>query len=160
MEESGSFLKKIEGVLEKNPSYKFEAYTFVLAALHDTVSGLKKPRHITGGELALGIRKYALDQFGPMSKTVFGYWGIKRCEDFGEIVFQMVDKGILGKTEQDTREDFKGGYDFDEAFVKPYQPAPSPRSRRPAKGDGAGTDRYHSVPTRSSNARKLSGGAN
>ncbi len=58
MEESGSFLKKIEGILDQDPSYKFEAYTFVLAALHDTVSRLKAPRHISGEELAWGISKY------------------------------------------------------------------------------------------------------
>jgi hypothetical protein len=72
----------------------------------------------------------------------------------------MVDKGILGKTEEDTPEDFKSGYDFDEAFVKPYQPPPGTRSRRHAKEEGADTGRYHNVPSRASDAKKLSGGAN
>ena len=121
MEESSSFLKKIEDILEKDPSYKFEAYTFVLAALHDTVSGLKKPRHITGGELALGIRKYALDQFGPMALTVLHHWGIRKTLDFGKIVFALIDVKLLSKQPEDKLEDFEKVYDFDEAFNKGYE---------------------------------------
>jgi uncharacterized repeat protein (TIGR04138 family) len=160
-----NFAETVDEIIRADGRYDRDAYYFVREGLDFTIKMLKKDlrgagRHVSGQELLDGLRRYALDQFGPMSKTVFGYWGIKRCEDFGEIVFQMVDKGVLGKTEQDTREDFKGGYDFDDAFVKPYQPAPGPRSRRPAKGDAAGTDRYHSVPTRSPDTRKLSGGAN
>jgi len=118
MEESGNFLKKIEDILEKNSSYKFEAYTFVLAALHDTVSRLKKPRHITGGELALGIRKYALDQFGPMAKTVLHYWGIRTTLDFGKIVFDLIDVKLLSKQPEDRLEDFDKVYAFEDAFGK------------------------------------------
>ena len=116
MEEAGSFLKKIEALLEKNPNYKFEAYTFVLAALHDTVNRLKKPRHITGKELALGISKYALDQFGPMVKTVLHHWGIHTTLDFGKIVFALIDVQLLSKQPEDKLEDFDKVYDFEEAF--------------------------------------------
>jgi len=118
MEESGSFLKKIEGILEKDPSYKFEAYTFVLAALHDTVSGLKKPRHITGQELALGISKYALDQFGPMAMTVLHHWGLRKTLDFGKIVFALIDVQLLSKQPEDKLEDFDKVYEFADVFGK------------------------------------------
>jgi len=118
MEETGSFLKKIEAILEKNPSYKFEAYTFVLAALHETVSRLKKPRHITGKELAVGIRKYALDQFGPMVKTVFHHWGIRTTLDFGKIVYALIDVQLLSRQPEDKLEDFDKVYEFEEAFGK------------------------------------------
>ncbi len=118
MEESGSFLKKIESILEKDPGYKFEAYTFVLAALHDTVSGLKKPRHITGQELALGIRKYALDQFGPMAMTVLHHWGIRKTLDLGKIVFALIEVQLLSKQPEDKLEDFDKVYEFEESFGK------------------------------------------
>ena len=118
MEESGSFLKKIEEILEKNSSYKFEAYTFVLAALHATVTGLKEPRHITGQELAQGIRKYALDQFGPMVMTVLHHWGIRKTLDFGKIVFALIDVQLLSKQPEDKLEDFDKVYEFEEAFGK------------------------------------------
>ncbi|OGX12356.1 MAG: hypothetical protein A2351_01655 [Omnitrophica bacterium RIFOXYB12_FULL_50_7] len=118
MDESGSFLEKIESLLAKDPSYKFEAYTFVLAALHDTVSGLEKPRHITGKELALGIRKYALDQFGPMAMTVLRHWGIRKTLDFGKIVFALIDVQLLSKQPEDKLEDFDQVYEFEESFGK------------------------------------------
>ena len=118
MEESKSFIEKIESLLEKDPSYKFEAYTFVLAALHDTVMGLKKPRHITGGELALGIRKYALEQFGPMALTVLHYWGIRTTLDFGKIVYALIDVQLLSKQPEDKLVDFEGVYELEEVFGK------------------------------------------
>jgi uncharacterized repeat protein (TIGR04138 family) len=78
-----------------------------------------------------GIREYALEQFGPMAYTVLDRWGIKKCEDFGDIVFLLVDYGVLGKTEHDRREDFAGGYDFKDAFVRPFEPSrPRPSHRR------------------------------
>lgn len=118
MEESASYLNKIEAILEKDPTYKFEAYTFVLAALHDTVSRLKKPRHITGKELVMGIRKYALDQFGPMALTVLKHWGIRATLDFGKIVFALVEEKLLSKQPEDKLEDFDKVYEFEDSFGK------------------------------------------
>ena len=85
-------------------------------------SGQGKLRHVTGQELLGGIRDYALGQFGPMTMTVFEEWGVRSCADFGEIVFNMVEHSLLAKTERDSREDFKDGYDFADAFRKPFLP--------------------------------------
>jgi uncharacterized repeat protein (TIGR04138 family) len=63
-----------------------------------------------------------LNQFGPMAATVFEEWGIRQCSDFGDIVFNMVKIGLLAKTETDTRADFQGGYDFTDAFRRPFWP--------------------------------------
>jgi uncharacterized repeat protein (TIGR04138 family) len=160
-----NFGESVEEIVRTDRRYDRDAYYFVREGLDFTIKMLKKEshgagRHVSGQELLEGLRRYALDQFGPMTKTVLTHWGVKRCEDFGEIVFHMVDKGILGKTEQDTPEDFKGGYDFDEVFVKPYQPVPRTRSHRLANKAEASGKRYHSVPGRTSGAKKLSGGSN
>ena len=69
-----------------------------------------------------GIRQFALNQFGPMVVTVFEEWGVHGCRDFGEIVFNMVETSLLAKTDKDTRDDFQHGYDFTEAFRKPFWP--------------------------------------
>ena len=82
----------------------------------------RRVRHVTGQELLGGIREFALQQFGPMAKTLLEEWGVRCCQDFGEIVFNMIEVGWLAKTEKDSRADFSGGYDFDEAFVKPFLP--------------------------------------
>lgn len=121
MKELESFLSKIEKVMEENDQYKFEAYSFVMAALHHTVSKLPKSRHVTGQELLHGIREYALEQFGPMARTVLNYWGIFETVDFGKIVFALVEVGILRKQPEDKLEDFEKVYDFKQAFDKSYK---------------------------------------
>jgi uncharacterized repeat protein (TIGR04138 family) len=89
---------------------------------------------VAGPELLEGVRLYALKEFGPMAMTVFSHWGIERCEDIGNMVFNLIGAGIFGKTEQDSIEDFKAVYDFSDAFVKPFQPAPrnTPKQFPPA----------------------------
>ncbi|MPM98280.1 hypothetical protein SDC9_145465 [bioreactor metagenome] len=123
-----SFDEALDLIRAKDPRYARDAYQFVREALDHTQKTIGKDergrvRHVTGQELLGGIREYALSQFGPMTITVLEDWGIVRCQDFGEIVFNMVEFGILAKTEKDTREDFKNGYDFKEAFRKPYLPS-------------------------------------
>lgn len=121
MKELENFLSKIEKVMEENDQYKFEAYSFVMAALHHTVSKLPKSRHITGQELLHGIKDYVLEQFGPMARTVLNYWGIYETLDFGKIVFALVEVGILRKQPDDRLEDFDKVYDFKQAFDKGYK---------------------------------------
>jgi uncharacterized repeat protein (TIGR04138 family) len=115
-------------ILSKDSRYHRDAYPFVREGLDYTQKAIVKEkrselRHITGQELLSGIREFALQQFGPMAITVLEEWGIKRCEDFGEIVFNMVEIGLLAKTEKDSREDFQGGYNFNDAFRKPFLPS-------------------------------------
>lgn len=116
MEEMERMLKKIEEILEKEPKYKFEAYSFVMAGLHFTVSRLPAPRHVTGRELCEGLRDYALEQFGPLARTVLEYWGIQSTIDFGKIVFLLIGAELLKKTEEDSVHDFENIYDFNQAF--------------------------------------------
>jgi len=116
-----NFLKVVEEIVAKDPRYKVEAYGFVMGALNYTESKLNKPRHVSGQELLEGIREYGLECFGLMTRTVFDNWGVRRTEDFGNIVFNMVDAGLLAKTEEDSIEDFQAGYDFKEAFDKGYK---------------------------------------
>lgn len=125
------FGSEIDTLIKRDPRYHRDAYDFVREALDHTQRKVSKDikksvRHISGQELLDGIREYALSQFGPMTITVFDAWGVHVCEDFGEIVFNMVDNGILSKTQNDSRADFKGGYDFQKAFRDPFLPSKSP----------------------------------
>lgn len=121
MKDIKDFLGALKKVLQKDPRYKLEAYTFLMAALDYTVSKLPKHRHVTGQELLEGVKEYGLEQFGPMARTVFEHWGVTSTEDFGNIVFNLIDVALLGKTEEDSIDDFKGVYDFKEAFDKDYR---------------------------------------
>ena len=132
--QEASIEEALELMLKKDPRYTREAYFFVREALDYTQKTIGKDhrgviRHVSGQELLAGIRGYALSQFGPMAMTVLEEWGIRACEDFGEIVFNMVEFGVLAKTEKDSRADFAGGYEFHEAFRKPY--LPSQRAAKP-----------------------------
>lgn len=125
-----SFQETVFDLVKKDPRYNPDAYFFLVEALDVTVKDIRKNqpdhgRHVTGKELLNGIKEYALDEFGPMAFTVFSEWGIHKTDDFGEIVFNLVEAGRLGKTESDSREDFKGGFDFQEAFLSPYAPKPA-----------------------------------
>lgn len=111
----------IEQIVEADPRYRVEAYVFLFAALSYTQNKHGKPRHVTGKELLEGIRGLALERFGKMARTVFEHWGVKKTDDFGEIVFNLVEAGLLGKTDEDKREDFKDVYSFEDVFEKGYR---------------------------------------
>jgi uncharacterized repeat protein (TIGR04138 family) len=106
--------------LAKGRPYRLPAYEFVLHALNHTLMSLKETRHITGAELAEGIRVYALQELGPMAKHVLNSWGVTTTRDFGEIVFDLVEAGHLRKTEDDRIEDFEDCYDFATVFERDY----------------------------------------
>ncbi|MFC1631310.1 Minf_1886 family protein [Candidatus Omnitrophota bacterium] len=116
MKDALKLLETIEDIVNRDSRYKIDAYNFVLETLNYTVRNLKKTRHVTGVELLAGIREQAQKQFGPMARTVFEHWGVQETLDFGHIVFNLVDAKILSKTDQDSIEDFKNGYDFKDAF--------------------------------------------
>jgi len=131
------FSEALEKIVTADPRYEREAYLFLQDALDYTLKSRKKQksdlsRHVTGQELLEGVRQYALDEFGPMVPTVFDTWGIRQCSDIGTMVFNLIGAGIFGKTERDSIDDFKDGFDFEEAFVKPFLPdrllSPRPKS--------------------------------
>lgn len=117
----------IEAILERDPRYRVDAYIFVHDALSHTVNKLRKRRHVTGRELLDGIRELAIAHYGLMARTVLNSWGVHATDDFGNIVFNLVDAGLLGKTEEDKVEDFHAVYDFDEVFVRDYNVNPDAR---------------------------------
>jgi uncharacterized repeat protein (TIGR04138 family) len=81
-------------------------------------------RHVTGQELCEAIRRYALEQYGYMAKTVLNSWGLRNTSDFGEIVFNLIRVGQMRKTPSDTRVDFDNIYDFDTALKQDFKITP------------------------------------
>jgi uncharacterized repeat protein (TIGR04138 family) len=110
----------LEKLRDRNPRFHGKAYLFLLSALHTVLADLDKPRHISGEELAHGVRRLALEEYGPMARTVLGHWGIHTTDDLGEMVFSMVECGVLIKQEEDRKEDFRDLFDFVEAFEENY----------------------------------------
>ena len=109
----------LQKILNEDPRYPEMAYSFVLEALNGSINALSDPRHISGVELCYGCRDMAINEFGPMARTVLKHWNIKRTEDFGEIVFNLVNKGLLAKTSKDSMDDFLNVFDFETEFDVP-----------------------------------------
>ena len=116
-----TFLERVERITTADARYHPDAYTFVMEALPFTQKRLGREYHVTGQELLAGIREFALRKFGPLVNTVFAHWGVKSTEDFGCIVFNLVEHGILAKQDEDTFESFRNGYDFGDAFASGYR---------------------------------------
>ena len=131
------FNEVIRTIREDDSRYARGAYYFLRQALDYSLKELHKrgeldrSNHLTGQQLLQGIRWYAIDQYGPMARTVLEHWGIKNCRDFGNIVFNLVECQVLGKTDQDSPEDFDSGYSFKEAFDGSFKPSLKPTIKRP-----------------------------
>ena len=110
----------LERLRSRYPRFHQKAYLFVLDALHRVIAGLAEPRHIGGRELAEGVRGLAIERYGPMARTVLEHWGIHGTDDLGDVVFALVEQGVLIKQDEDSREDFEDIFDFEEAFVRDY----------------------------------------
>lgn len=122
----------LRAVAKRDPRYRLDAYTFLYDALDTTVRLMAEARrasgdtaddqHVTGQELLEGMRVHAKRTFGPLAAQVWRSWGVRSTEDWGRIVFNLVDAELLRRQETDTIDDFKDGYDFDEEFVRSYEP--------------------------------------
>lgn len=113
----GSTLERLRAL---DPRYNDRAYAFVLAALEEVVQRLPRRRHVSGSELVTGCRDLALRLYGPMAKTVLEYWNVRATRDIGEVVFNLLEVGVLSKDEADSRNDFDDLFDFTEVFETNY----------------------------------------
>jgi uncharacterized repeat protein (TIGR04138 family) len=122
-------------LLKRDPRYRLEAYQFVrdaLAYAQDELGMGQRPEkpdpddpppeaHLTGQQLCEAIRQLALEQFGLMSRVVFDTWGVHETGDFGEIVYNLIDIGLMKKSDADRREDFDNVFDFEKAFEHEFK---------------------------------------
>jgi len=111
------FYDLVEEICNQDKRYKPDAYEFVLRGLNFTQNKLKRKTHVSGAQLSFGLRDYAIDQYGALAGRVLAHWGIKQTRDFGNIVFSMIEKKLLAKTEEDSPADFNAVYDFQSAFA-------------------------------------------
>ena len=131
-----SFDAAVKKIRLTETRFSLAAYEFVRRSLDHALQRLgradqKKPAHVRGEELLESFRALALKDFGPMAKTVLNDWGISTCTEVGEVVFQLVQHGILGKSETDKIDDFQEIYTFREAFESPFLPKAVPSKGQP-----------------------------
>lgn len=112
----------VEDIVEtKDPRYKEDAYHFAMEALSYAQKKYKNPKHVSSRELLSGIKELLPKKFGPLTLSVLDYWGIRSTEDFGNIIFNLVDNRVLTKTQDDSIEQFRDGFDFTEVFTEGYR---------------------------------------
>ena len=127
--------QRLAALAAQDRRYPVEAYHFVFEALDYVIERQDRliqrtgetaapDRHISVVQLLDGLREYALEQFGPLARLVLERWNIYRTEDFGEIVFSLVEHRLLNKQEADRKSDFRNGFNFREAFDKAWRPSP------------------------------------
>lgn len=103
-------------IRERGGRFHEQSYLFMLAAIEYLQHQLPTRRHVSGAELAWACRDFAVSQFGLLAPHVLEYWGLHKTGDFGEVVFTLVDVGLLITQPGDRIEDFEEVYDFAEAF--------------------------------------------
>ncbi len=101
--------------------YHPRAFLFVLAALETMQQRLPERRHVSGEELSHACRELALEQYGLMARAVLEHWGIRATGDIGEIVYALIDAGLLIRRPEDNIEDFQEVYAFGTAFETQYR---------------------------------------
>lgn len=124
-------------IVRNDRRYEAGAYELIRQSLDYTLAKcLKKSKkrvnmHVSGRELLNGLKDFVLEQYGPMAMALLEQYGIRSGRDVGNIVFNLVEYRVFGKTEEDSIDDFNDCYDFREAFVEPYLP-PSRRTQTDA----------------------------
>ncbi len=118
--------KQFENIVEtivekKDPRYREEAYHFAMEALNYAQKKFNAPKHVKSRELLSGIKDLLPKKFGPLTMTVLEHWGIQSTEDFGNIIFNLVENQVLTKTADDHIDQFRDGFDFDEVFTEGYR---------------------------------------
>ncbi|MFP4054862.1 MAG: Minf_1886 family protein [Phycisphaerae bacterium] len=124
-------IENMEEVIRRDGRYPPEAFGFLHDGLNyavEHVHGDAPPephpddpdaphgRHVTGQELCWALRDLALERWGMLARTVLRRWNLRRTIDFGNMVYLMIEHGFMRKTEEDSIEDFRDVFDFDEAL--------------------------------------------
>lgn len=127
----------VDAIVENDKRYDPGAYFFLKDALDFTIKRTKgendgEERHVSGQELLIGARDFALQEFGPMSATLLREWGIRACKDIGEMVFVLIEEGMFGRQDSDTKDDFRDLFDLEESLTAPFLPKSAAAAATPA----------------------------
>jgi len=121
--------QKLNVLLEHEKRYEKDAYLFLLERLDSLLNRIyqteSEVRQVSGREILEEIRDYSLTHYGAMTTLLFSEWGVTCCEDFGEIVFNLIAFKILSKSKEDSRKDFTNIYNFFDVFTLPFLPKSS-----------------------------------
>ncbi len=138
------FEQSVVTILKRDKRFDPHAYFFLKDALDFTLKRIAEAnagqaRHVCGPELLEGFRDFALQQFGPMGSTLMREWGVRKCQDVGDMVFHLIEEQVFGRQDSDKKEDFSEIFDLDTALASPFLPrgkSPSKRAAQRSKTSG------------------------
>jgi uncharacterized repeat protein (TIGR04138 family) len=117
-------IERFEREVRRDGRYAPEAFEFLHRGL-EVATRIKygdappdEPRHVSGQELCHALRVFAMQRWGPLALEVLRRWNIKQTRDFGEMVYLMIDLGLMGRQESDRITDFDDVYEFEQAFAR------------------------------------------
>ena len=113
---------KLEKIAKKDGRYSPQAFKFVYAGLGHTVKKkANEPNHVSGETLCKELQKLAIERWGRLAMLVLNTWGVKTTQDFGEIVYLMIENKWMSAQPKDSIEDFNDIYNFETAFKKQFK---------------------------------------
>jgi uncharacterized repeat protein (TIGR04138 family) len=121
------FEQSVVSIMKRDRRFDPQAYFFLKDALDFTLKRIAegnngKARHVSGPELLAGCRDFALEEYGPMAATLMSEWGVRKCQDLGDMVFHLIEEQVFGKQDSDRKEDFSEVFDFEDSLVSPFVP--------------------------------------
>ena len=63
----------------------------------------------------------AVREFGMMAPVVFRQWGVRTTDDFGRMVFRLIEADRLSKSDRDDPEDFHDLFDLEKALTEGFE---------------------------------------
>lgn len=132
-----NFMEMVGKIVQRDVRYRPDAYEFVSDAVSYTIRSLQREnlsrenRHVSGSELIRGIVRYAENQFGPLAWEVLRDWGITTGSAVGDVVYNMIEVGLLTAGKNDAREDFNEIDSLEPLFKNKGSSGPPEKHRRP-----------------------------
>ena len=117
----------IDGIIAADGRYCIKAFEFLHDGLEYAVKNVHGYRaefadddefddhessHVSGQQLCLAMRDLAKKRWGMLAKAVLNKWGIHKTQDFGNMVYLLIEHDFMDKNPEDTIEDFDDVFDF------------------------------------------------
>jgi len=108
--------EQIADLARTDRRYPADAYMLVFDGLEHALANMGTRRHVTPRELVLGVRDAAVDNWGLLARSVLETWGMRDTGAIGDLVFNLIRRGLLEAGEEDTRDQFDDAFSFEEGL--------------------------------------------
>jgi uncharacterized repeat protein (TIGR04138 family) len=104
---------RLEELVRRKERFPIEAYEFVREAFADA----GPDADLSPRQLLEAISGLARREFGLLAPMVFRQWGVRSCDDVGEIVSDLIDARLIEPADDDGSEGFRCAFDLESALA-------------------------------------------